>query len=993
MIAECGPRQKRDYTHRNCVPKERFDRLSQQLQDVSRSTSTRRLEANEFVPSPSLPTPTNLTKRLRCTDDSEALVRTLQSRLRKAESNTRKVARCEALAGESAAKVDDLKDRVKRLADELWKTRGERDAARSQVRDVERVTLLLNAAHEREQTLKDQLKDVKKLCDAQVKQLQAHTSSLEDAVKEKEREVQEHCVRDVESSARFAALTQSAREQSNRLLDKVRALQRERDITLEGKRHAELRVAASERELKRVQSLLDDAAQREHSMKERMKTRERAHQDHIADMQRVGSTMMDVLRNEITLTERLMHGGRGVGEGLLRKVQKAASLQSSLGLEFRQLPRQTSKELDKRNHYRTVGFITKVLQHREPEAIAAALRRCKLLERMFHTRQAQPHIKKLVAAAASVIQKHWSARHALMLQFEVHCSRSEYDALRHLLSFRYNHANDCYERFVIWRNPTNAADTVLAPTLAARPSYEKERNVLFEQCGACASDDGLFCGLDTMEKSIVGMVEHYWDALDVEVTRGNKELLLVFTGDATGGWRGEAITHGEISIGSWAKGSGISRLASLPLFIMEGDDSAENLRSRAQPVMRQYNALKSKGMLTVTIGGKPVQLKLKMVCAADFQFFKAMMNMSKYTSAVWCLCPTDNLFKRPSSVAKTWSDVLAFYDSIGCELKDLKTMCELNHYSFEVLMGRKFKEFSCRCGYKSGAETTWRAAVEEHSRLVENDLADVDRAHSSMEAHCRHKPFNPPLLHQDTIDNSADVLHLIYINMFATFFELTILVHIFELEPRHREPFEAYLRSISVPIKAVKALSVTDMKQSLTGRDAKTLLSNAGEHIPALLQFAHTSPEEIEEAVNEAHQEQADASNTRRACANDDEDYDWESEGDDEEMHESEEQAEHEDQLTRMQRDAHSWDALLTLVYAMRAFERDDNEYCEARAVETFNAAAAVMREYKRLHPNAISACPHVALCVLPRQQVSATPKELTCAHCSHTCTTPSFHR
>lgn len=84
------------------------------------------------------------------------------------------------------------------------------------------------------------------------------------------------------------------------------------------------------------------------------------------------------------------------------------------------------------------------------------------------------------------------------------------------------------------------------------------------------------------------MVGHYCSALDPEVSRGDKELLLVLTGDATGGWRGDSITHGEISIGSWAKGTGNSRLAALPLFLMEGEDSAENLRSRAAPVVSQY---------------------------------------------------------------------------------------------------------------------------------------------------------------------------------------------------------------------------------------------------------------------------------------------------------------------------------------------------------------------------------------------------------------------
>lgn len=46
------------------------------------------------------------------------------------------------------------------------------------------------------------------------------------------------------------------------------------------------------------------------------------------------------------------------------------------------------------------------------------------------------------------------------------------------------------------------------------------------------------------------------------------ELVLVLTGDATGGWRGDAVTHGELGIGSWAKGKAQSRLTLLPLFLV-----------------------------------------------------------------------------------------------------------------------------------------------------------------------------------------------------------------------------------------------------------------------------------------------------------------------------------------------------------------------------------------------------------------------------------------
>lgn len=280
--------------------------------------------------------------------------------------------------------------------------------------------------------------------------------------------------------------------------------------------------------------------------------------------------MVKVLKDEISHIERLLHGGRGVGEGLVHKVRKADALLAELGLSVWRLP--SDVENSRQMYFDNVKFLTKAVGNRDPHAVSIALKlfeaRWSIVSSLFKTAPFQPFIKCAIAEALSVMQNHWSSRHALILQFEVHCSRSEYDALRHLLSFKYNHAEDCYERISLWRNPTNSSDTLQAPAIAARPAYEKERSELFRLCGAVSTGDGLFCGVGDVENAIVSMVEHYWEALDPAVIRGQKELLLVFTGDATGGWRGESITHGKISIGSWSKGTGISRLAALPLFII-----------------------------------------------------------------------------------------------------------------------------------------------------------------------------------------------------------------------------------------------------------------------------------------------------------------------------------------------------------------------------------------------------------------------------------------
>ena len=692
---------------------------------------------------------------------------------------------------------------------------------------------------------------------------------------------------------------------------------------------------------------------------------------------------------EVKQLRKQIHGGRGVGAGLQSSLEKSLETNKAwrerLHLDCNSLPSTSINCYS--DHSRNVRFLEAAMRDRPAEVIAGALQRLDVLDSILKTKFLQRKMKVAIADVLEIIQSHWSARHAVMLMSDVHLSRSEYDTLRHLLSFVYDSDTDLYERIVVWVNAADEKDTLEAPRLASRYATEKERDLIYGKCGAEVSDDGLFCGAKDLEASLTGLVEHYYDALEPAVQAGEKPCLFVLTGDATGGWRGDSVTHGEIGIGSFAKGKAQSKLAALPIFLMEGDDSADNLRSRAALVFEQYNALKQKGKLTIVINGETKVLPTQYVIAADFQFFKAIMNMSKYTSAVWCTCLLDNLFKTPDALAETWADVLDFYKSIGCELKSCATICELNHYSFEVLMGKRFKQFGCRCGWKSGNEKQWRGYLEAHAQLDEEAKKAADLEHSSNPLHCRHKPYDAPLAKQGTIDNSADILHLIFINLTASFMELTMFTTLNDWDPAARAPFEAYLRSFGVPIKCVKATSVTEMKQSLTGRDTKVLLGKALTHIPALLQFVHTPQEEILEAVAaavEAEPEAEPVGNKRKqrsttpASTTADDDFDLDEPEDDDEGGDEEEAGEDADdaddttgdELSTIERHAGAWDKLLKLVRAVRPFEDDSREYREARGVETFNAAAGVVKEYKRLFPGAKSACPHVALCVVPRQQV-----------------------
>lgn len=372
--------------------------------------------------------------------------------------------------------------------------------------------------------------------------------------------------------------------------------------------------------------------------------------------------------------------GGGAGRpapGLRRQLQRVStqldSLCEKLQLRSTQLPALLSisetegcvpVELDRHGNslfFYNVRFVAAALRDRHPDVIAAALHRNNQIDAILRTRRLQPAVKGEVERCLSVLQRHWSARHSVILMSEVHTSRPEFDALRHLLSFVYHRSKDAYERIPVWTNPTDPADKLFAPTLAARQPREAERALIYGKCNAQSSDDGLFSGVADLQKAVEDYVTHYWSALDPGVQTGHTPLMITLTGDATGGWRGDAVTHGEIGIGSWAAGKAQSKLTLLPIFLMEGDDSAENLRNRMAKVAASYNAMKKKGSLTVTIKDKPICLRTKLLVAADFQFFKAQLNMSKYTSAIWCTCKLDAMYKSPADPVGTWEEVHPYY--------------------------------------------------------------------------------------------------------------------------------------------------------------------------------------------------------------------------------------------------------------------------------------------------------------------------------------------
>lgn len=125
MTAECGPRPSRDFAHRHCIPKERHAIIVKELQDAlacaqrtPREVAVSHLQTVE-TSSPSaahasLVSPiasSSLGRRLRSASDIETDVRSLKSKLRRTEWNSRKVRQCEAETAKASSKMKSMRGR------------------------------------------------------------------------------------------------------------------------------------------------------------------------------------------------------------------------------------------------------------------------------------------------------------------------------------------------------------------------------------------------------------------------------------------------------------------------------------------------------------------------------------------------------------------------------------------------------------------------------------------------------------------------------------------------------------------------------------------------------------------------------------------------------------------------------------------------------------------------------------------------------------------
>ena len=278
-------------------------------------------------------------------------------------------------------------------------------------------------------------------------------------------------------------------------------------------------------------------------------------------------------------------------------------------------------------------------------------------------------------------------------------------------------------------------------------------------------------------------------------------------------------------------------------------------------------------------------------------------------------------------------------------------------------------------------EESWQAWVTEMQGLTHDEYREVARAWGA--AHLRHFPGFAPLIYDEGLGMllfSVDILHLIFINLFKMHLMDMVIVFLLELSSEARQPIEVFLHSKSILIKLASAQNITEVSQSLTGRDCKVMCERAHEILPDLLEWAHAPQEAVEAAAKEAAQEKRAASTpsgtrSRPAPASHDNVFTMVrppgvSDSEDEDEDEPEAERKEEEGEARKAKYAGFFDDFSAVVVAVRLFESDTPEYRQARAVELFNAASKVGRNMVEVRESFDSAVPHVLTSVVTRQMV-----------------------
>lgn len=250
--------------------------------------------------------------------------------------------------------------------------------------------------------------------------------------------------------------------------------------------------------------------------------------------------------------------------------------------------------------------------------------------------------------------------------------------------------------------------------------------------------------------------------------------------DATGACLGRGITHVEAGSADFEGTAKQSRMTLSPLAIYEGSDKAAPLREHLDLVFDSWNNLICKG----TIRQGEDDIPARPITSADMQGTKALYGMASSSHSVWCDCQgSESQHAYPKQPAKDYKDMCSMIAEMGCTIKDFDKLCRRAHYPPSVARGKPFREFSCDCCGYSPTEVEWRQDLAAFDRLSEEQQDERRRHHNEVgvgssdvqqRRHHHQLLFMPPGIRNGMEHAGVDMLHLLYLNIFKTLFNLSI---------------------------------------------------------------------------------------------------------------------------------------------------------------------------------------------------------------------------
>ena len=131
-----------------------------------------------------------------------------------------------------------------------------------------------------------------------------------------------------------------------------------------------------------------------------------------------------------------------------------------------------------------------VMKGRGAEQVVAAYRKAhgaEGLAAIAETKQFQPVVKKIVLKSKQVLSDRFDVHDGVYMMTFFDLSRRKYHDLNNATFSTYMPETVDYKRLVLWTNPFNEKDLVIAPSFAGRVTVEKERATLYAGCEVLTS--------------------------------------------------------------------------------------------------------------------------------------------------------------------------------------------------------------------------------------------------------------------------------------------------------------------------------------------------------------------------------------------------------------------------------------------------------------------------------------------------------------------------